>query len=75
MMLRALFLAIATALLAGCATATSERLVCPQVKTYERGFLARVADEMETLPADSATVVVVGDYGELRARLRACRDG
>ena len=52
--LRAVVLAIAASLLAGCATARTDGSPCPAVVAYSREFLARVAGELDSLPAGSA---------------------
>ncbi|MGE0253516.1 MAG: hypothetical protein AB7N54_15100 [Alphaproteobacteria bacterium] len=48
-------LAIATSLLAACATAPSDGAPCPPVVPYSLEFLARAADELERLPSGSAS--------------------
>ena len=52
--LRAVVLAIAVSLLAGCATERSDGAPCPPVVAYSRDFLARAADELASLPVGSA---------------------
>ena len=52
--LRAVVLAIAASLLAGCATVRSDGAPCPPVVNYSPEFLARAADELASLPAGSA---------------------
>ena len=66
-------LAIATSLLAACATARSDGGGCPPVPAYSREFLARAAGEVGKLPAGSAVEQMLGDYGVVRAQARACR--
>jgi hypothetical protein len=66
-------LAIAASLLAGCATDRSSAASCPPVVAYPRDLLARVADELERLPADSAIERLLSDYAVLREQARACR--
>ncbi|EDP61594.1 hypothetical protein BAL199_07908 [alpha proteobacterium BAL199] len=66
-------LAIATSLLAGCATARSDGGGCPPVPAYSREFLARAAEEMERLPAGSAVEQMLTDYWVLREQARSCR--
>jgi hypothetical protein len=55
----AVVLAIAASLLAGCATARSDGASCPPVVRYSREFLARAADELDSLPAGSAIDAIV----------------
>ena len=63
----------ATVLLAGCATAGSDGPVCPALVPYPADVQQRAADELATLPLDSALARLIEDYGELRARIRgAC---
>ncbi len=66
--------ALATSLLAACATATSERVtgVCTPVPAYGPDLRARAADELALLPPDSAIEELLRDYAVLRAQLRAC---
>ena len=66
-------LAIATSLLAGCATAHSERGGCPPVPAYSREVLARVAGEVNRLPSGSAIEQMIADYGVMREQARVCR--
>jgi hypothetical protein len=47
--------------------------VCPPLKEYPESFSNRLANEMEALPADSATVEAIGDYIALRDSVRACQ--
>jgi hypothetical protein len=67
-------LAIAlTVLLAGCATAGSDGLLCQALVPYPPEVQRRAADELAVLPPDSALARMIDDYGELRARIRgAC---
>ncbi len=71
-------LAAAMILLSACATAHSEPpvqapvLICPRVVEYSDEFLNRAADAVQALPADSPIVVLLSDFGEGRARARAC---
>jgi type IV pilus biogenesis protein CpaD/CtpE len=61
-----LVLAIAASLLAGCATDPSDGLPCPPVVEYSREFLARAADELDSLPLGSAIEQMVADYQVMR---------
>ena len=65
-------LAIATSLLAACATARSDGGVCPPVVSYSREFLARAADELERLPPGSTIEQMLADYQVMREQARAC---
>lgn len=47
-------------------------LICPRVVEYSDEFLNRAADAVQALPADSPIVVLLSDFGEGRARARAC---
>ncbi|MGM0583731.1 MAG: hypothetical protein ACQEUZ_03665 [Pseudomonadota bacterium] len=47
--------------------------MCPPVVEYDRAFLARAADEVETLPEGSAVVRMLSDYAVMREQARACR--
>jgi hypothetical protein len=47
--------------------------VCAPIKDYPESFSNQLANEMETMPADSATVQAIGDYIELRDVLRTCQ--
>jgi hypothetical protein len=47
--------------------------VCPPLKTYTPEFNQRLASELESMPADSATVEAIGDYIGLRDQIRACQ--
>jgi uncharacterized lipoprotein YajG len=71
-MLRAVVLAIAASLLAGCATERSDGASCPPVVTYSRDFLARAAGELASLPAGSAIEHMFADYQVMRDQARAC---
>ena len=70
--LRAVVLAIAASLLAGCATARSDGAPCPPVVAYSREFLARAADELDVLPPGSAIEQMLTDYQVTRDQARAC---
>jgi type IV pilus biogenesis protein CpaD/CtpE len=71
--LRAAVLAIAASLLAGCATAPSNGAPCPPVVAYSREFLARAADEFDSLPIGSAIEQMLVDYQVMRDQARVCR--
>ena len=60
--LRAVVLATAASLLAGCATARSDGSPCPPVVAYNQDFLARAAGELDSLTAGSAIEQMLADY-------------
>lgn len=67
--------AIATSLLCGCATVTSEGRavrICPPVVDYSREFQTRAAEELAGLPAGSMIVEMLSDYAVMRDQARAC---
>lgn len=66
-------LAIATSLLAGCATAPSDSAPCPPIVPYDRELLARAADELDRMPAGSVIEQMLADYQVMRDQARACR--
>jgi hypothetical protein len=71
-------LAIATSLLSGCATVSSNgRAIgtCPPVVEYSRDFQARAAEELTLLPDGSAIAELLSDYAVMRDQARACVDG
>lgn len=69
-----MLLAIAVSLLTACATANSDPAsVCPPVKKYDREFQRRLADEIESAPADAAFPVALQDYAILRLQTQKCR--
>ena len=70
--LRPVVLAIAVSLLAGCATERSDSAPCPPVAAYSRDFLARAADELDSLAAGSAIEQMLADYQVVRDQARAC---
>lgn len=66
---------LAVSLLTGCATVNSDPAnVCPPIRTYDRAFQRKLADEIEAAPADAAFPVALQDYAFLRGQLRACRN-
>jgi hypothetical protein len=68
--MKALICALTVSILAGCQTVHA---VCPPLKEYPESFSNRLANEMEALPADSATVEAIGDYIALRDSVKACQ--
>lgn len=57
----------------GCAGAASNPSACPRPVEYSPEFQAQLAAELEALPPGVALERAMLDYGEVRARLRACR--
>lgn len=75
-MTRLATIAAAAVLLASCTTASSDLrpAICDWLVEYSPAMQTRAAAELDALPAGSALRVLVDDYGELRARIRAaCR--
>jgi type IV pilus biogenesis protein CpaD/CtpE len=70
--LRAVVLAIATSLLAGCAPERSDGAPCPPVVAYTQDFLRRAADELDSLLPGSAIEQMLADYQVMRDQARAC---
>lgn len=63
-------------LLTGCAAAVSKPvIVCPPVVEYDAEFLNRAADEVDSLPAQSAIEAMLADYSVMREQSRSCRMG
>ena len=68
-------LAIATSLLSGCATVSSETGgfgAFPPVVEYGREFQARAAEELRSLPDGSAIGEILSDYAVMREQARSC---
>jgi len=61
----------AVGLLAVSCAATPPATVCPPLREYPAAFSARLADEVETAPADAAWPEAVTDYIGLRDQIRA----
>ncbi len=62
---------IAVSLLTGCATANSDpENRCPPIRTYDKTFQRKLADEIEAAPVDAAFPDAVQDYAVLRAQIR-----
>lgn len=73
--LRLAVLAIATSLLSGCATVSSDELgsvSCPPVVEYSREVQTRAAEELELLPERSVVAEMIADYSVMRDQARAC---
>ena len=69
-------LAIATSLLTGCVTVSSETGgfgTCAPIIEYSREFQVRAAKELTSLPGDSAFAEMLSDYSVMRDQARACR--
>lgn len=66
-------LAIAALSASGCATAPSDASVCPRPVAYTPEFQARLANEIDALPAGSAIETAILDYQRERDMLRAAR--
>jgi hypothetical protein len=66
---------IMTMYCAGCATEISETTICPELVVYSVAFQVQAADEIKSLPAESATTSLVQDYLQLRDRIRAACPG
>lgn len=66
-----LLLLTATALLTGCARATSD--TCPRLIEYSRDAQRQAANEIAALPKGSMLAVLVADYGVVRQEIRICR--
>ena len=61
-----------TILLAGCATAPSDAVLCPPVVPYDDAILTRAADELQLLPVNSAIEELLADYQVMRDQARLC---
>lgn len=46
---------------------------CPAIVVYSNEFNARLADEVEAMPADSAALRAIRDYIAERDQLRKCQ--
>ena len=68
----------ALALLVGCGETvyrTQLEIYCPSIKQYTPEFNNKLADEIESLPADSTAVEeAIKNYTYLRDRLRRCTE-
>jgi ABC-type proline/glycine betaine transport system permease subunit len=62
-----------TALLSACAPAGSDP-ACLALVPYSHTVQMQAAEDLAALPAGAVLARMIGDYGDLRARLRgACR--
>ena len=68
----AMLFVVAAMCLSGCVTDAATVSACPTISTVSPELRARIADETERLPADSALGWVVGDWIGLRDQVRAC---
>jgi len=67
-------------LLSGCATTVYEtelEIYCPDILSYSDEFNARLIEELEALPADSAEdpsaiVTAIANYATLRRQIENC---
>lgn len=55
------------------ACSTTPVAVCPAIVPYSLEQQTKAAQELESLPRPSMLERFMQDYGELRARLRACK--
>jgi len=60
--------------LIGCAKATSDlEIYCPSVSQYTQEFQNKLADELQSLPSDTAISEALTDYIVLRDKIRKCQ--
>ncbi len=64
---------IALPLLIGCASPVSDCNLLP-LKAYPESYSMKLADEIESAPADVIWPSAVTDYVALRSAVRACRN-
>lgn len=65
---------IAASLLTACVTANSDpACVCPPIRQYDREFQRKLADEIESAPANAAFPMALQDYAVLRGQLKVCK--
>jgi hypothetical protein len=50
------------------------KIVCPEIRSYDAATLDRALEEYRQLPQGSAIRLMIGDYKQLRDRVRKCRD-
>lgn len=67
-----MLLAAVMSLSTGCASGVSNT-ACPPLRNYSQDFNARLAGELEMLPAESTLVIAMLDYTALRDQLRICQ--
>ncbi len=69
-------LVIATSLLSGCATDSTETgtvTVCPPVVDYTSAEQARAGGEVDVLPEGAMLIQMLSDYAVMRDQARTCR--
>lgn len=71
-MLRLILAGLAAFALSGCTTTIVAH--CPAIVPYTKGQQAEAHDELLALPPGSILPQFMLDYGELRERLRACKE-
>jgi len=73
--LKLLLIALMMTSLTACSATeiSSEPTLCPVPVAYSRAFQVRMADELATLPGDSAVREAMKDYKVLRDQVRACQ--
>jgi hypothetical protein len=49
------------------------QIVCPRINEYDVATQERALAEYNALPKDSALRLFIGDYKQLRDRVRVCR--
>jgi hypothetical protein len=60
--------------LTACAAVNSNpACVCPPIRQYDREFQSKLADEIESAPANAAFTVALQDYAALRGQLKVCK--
>lgn len=50
------------------------QIVCPRINEYDVATQERALAEYNALPKDSAIRLFIGDYKQLRDRVRVCRE-
>jgi hypothetical protein len=69
-----MLLALAVSLLTACAGVNSNpACVCPPIKKYDREFQRKLADEIESAPANAAFPLALQDYATIRIQLARCK--
>lgn len=48
--------------------------VCPRVNDWSKAYQARLADEIERMPAGSAAELALREHIQMRERARRCRN-
>jgi hypothetical protein len=64
--------------LTACNPANSKvavKIICPEITKYDQATQDRALAEYKALPSGSAIKLMIGDYKQLRDRVRACRGG